>query len=428
MYMLAEINLPNTTTRIKVRDIPALFATAIHFLPPEGSPRQLIGIKKIPLTDANKQAWCGIGPGENTPVFPVCLTEEDHQAAWGDLPTLNLPMDESEWLAYADSFVLALITDWGLVPEFEGSEAFRLIEWDEEVFKAVKSGELKPYDGISFLSIPKAIENELSEAFVHVENLKEFASKRKFLLKFSGDWYETRRTKGRTIGANRRGYINSLTWFVESQSKGRYSIEDAALLVERETGSSADNLVKILKQAALAGTLPIYKFGDDVPYVYGEGFAVKLRVESEECYWEDVNTLLDAKAPKLKFRFTEPKPMALSIPQSSDIQTIPPSEVDGEARERELASYFDPVGGSQLEKMFPSEGKWPSYIERASRNGLRDKAKVGRAKFNPYLAALWWLDHENPKDWDLAKCLRVLGNNLPIRSKNLKHEITGYID
>lgn len=94
-----------------------------------------------------------------------------------------------------------------------------------------------------------------------------------------------------------------------------------------------------------------------------------------------------------------------------------------------LAALFDAVKVAQLEAMFPdrdagNKNRWPSYVERANRNGLKDAAKEGPAIFNPYRAAVWWLT-TGPKDWKLERCLRVLANNLPARSIDSKHMLTG---
>lgn len=84
----------------------------------------------------------------------------------------------------------------------------------------------------------------------------------------------------------------------------------------------------------------------------------------------------------------------------------------------ELASLFDGVGYEALNKMFPPDKKksWKEFMERGARNGLKKAAYVERGKMNPFLAAEWWLQEQNPPNWDWARCLRVLAKNLPPRS------------
>ena len=94
--------------------------------------------------------------------------------------------------------------------------------------------------------------------------------------------------------------------------------------------------------------------------------------------------------------------------------------------DEELAKLFDPVKAATLGEMFHDYGKWTGYAERAKRNGL-SAAKVGRSLFNPYRAAVWWVS-QGPPGWDWARCLRVLANNLPARSLDSKHLLTGEFD
>lgn len=93
----------------------------------------------------------------------------------------------------------------------------------------------------------------------------------------------------------------------------------------------------------------------------------------------------------------------------------------------EFAGLFDAVSVAALETMFPDGGQWAKYAERADRNGLK-ASREGRAKFNPYRAAEWWWSRKNPEGWTWERCLRKLANNLPDRSRDSKHLITGDFD
>jgi hypothetical protein len=92
----------------------------------------------------------------------------------------------------------------------------------------------------------------------------------------------------------------------------------------------------------------------------------------------------------------------------------------------DTAALFDPVKVVTLEALFPDGGKWANYAARATRNGLL-VAKIGRGTFNPYRAALWWIERGHT-DWKPERCLRVLANNLPVRSRDSKHLLTGEFD
>lgn len=120
---------------------------------------------------------------------------------------------------------------------------------------------------------------------------------------------------------------------------------------------------------------------------------------------------------------------AAEQPAGADVEPVP-EEADHQPRDYEqgLADLFDPVKKEQLEAMFPAAGKWERYAEHAKRNGLKRAAWVERGKFNPFLAARWWIDTQGPAGWEWEKCLRKLANNLPARSRDSKHLLTGDFD
>jgi hypothetical protein len=86
-----------------------------------------------------------------------------------------------------------------------------------------------------------------------------------------------------------------------------------------------------------------------------------------------------------------------------------------------MAEMFDSVPVAALEKMFPANGKWKAWAERATSNGL-SKAKTGRARFNPYHAAMWFLQQGMP-DWDTDRAYRKLAANLPARSADQRDRL-----
>lgn len=100
---------------------------------------------------------------------------------------------------------------------------------------------------------------------------------------------------------------------------------------------------------------------------------------------------------------------------------VPPVEI---TTDEILAALFDPVPVQALEKMFPAEGAWKTWAEKARSNKLID-ARVSRGKFNPYKAGLW-LVRKGAQGWDDARLYRVLANNLPARSLDDKCLLTGY--
>lgn len=91
-----------------------------------------------------------------------------------------------------------------------------------------------------------------------------------------------------------------------------------------------------------------------------------------------------------------------------------------------IASLFDPVPVEVLEKMFPANGKWRKWADKAKATGL-DCARERRARFNPYRAGVWFI-HKGAEGWDYARLNRTLANRLPERSRDQKHLLTGDID
>ena len=107
-------------------------------------------------------------------------------------------------------------------------------------------------------------------------------------------------------------------------------------------------------------------------------------------------------------------------------ETIAISQPDNVSSDEMMAALFDPVTVASLEIMFPADGKWEEWAARAHVNHLKD-ARSSRAMFNPYLAALWFLKQGRP-GWFLERCYRVLGSNLPARTRHEKIIFTGKSD
>lgn len=101
----------------------------------------------------------------------------------------------------------------------------------------------------------------------------------------------------------------------------------------------------------------------------------------------------------------------------------PRADVD---HDEKLAALFDPLPVEALEKMFPAGGKWKSWADKAKANGLII-ARVKTAMFNPYKAGVWFI-RKGAEGWDDARLNRTLLNNLPARSRDESHLLTGGID
>lgn len=114
--------------------------------------------------------------------------------------------------------------------------------------------------------------------------------------------------------------------------------------------------------------------------------------------------------------------LAKAAPQAAPLVEAAPADDHDET----LAALFDPVPVEALEKMFPADGKWKSWAEKAKANGLII-ARVKTAMFNPYKAGMWFVS-KGAEGWDIARLCRTLANNLPARSRDDAHLLTGGIN
>lgn len=100
-------------------------------------------------------------------------------------------------------------------------------------------------------------------------------------------------------------------------------------------------------------------------------------------------------------------------------QTITTKKSDEFDIDDEVAALFDPASPSQLEKIFPDNEKWIRiYCRRAKEMNLTF-AKVGRSKFNPYKAGIWWVNYTR-NGYDTGRLNRTFASILPVRSRDQK--------
>jgi hypothetical protein len=85
-------------------------------------------------------------------------------------------------------------------------------------------------------------------------------------------------------------------------SKGRYNLEEAAILIGKETGERADEMLEKLKRAVLDKTLPVYE-----PDKLARYQCDTVRHFYEEAYANDLNAWLAANEPRIAWRFPDPQ-------------------------------------------------------------------------------------------------------------------------
>lgn len=146
----------------------------------------------------------------------------------------------------------------------------------------------------------------------------------------------------------------------------------------------------------------------------------------EEQQIEQVQLKTQSEAPPVKQTDDDPnETVAALFDPMTQSEAIPVKQTDDDP-DKTLSALFDLVPVESLEKMFTAAGRWKKWAEKAKSNGLI-VARVERAMFNPYIAGKWFV-RKGQDGWDDARLNRVLANNLPARSRDEKHQLTGEIN
>lgn len=157
------------------------------------------------------------------------------------------------------------------------------------------------------------------------------------------------------------------------EEQGRYTLEEAAELIERETGERAADIQRKLMDAARGGRIAMYEPGKLARYDYGPEAAKVVRPFHEEAYGEDLNRWLTENEPRLRFLF--PTSTKASSPQERESR---------EVKREDLTREY--------------EHKWPSIaddLKRSSSNGL------GAAAMVPMRRGYWY--EEKALEWASAR-------------------------
>ena len=193
--MLTEIALPEGTLKVRIGDIPKLFADALHPPVSPDTPRRVIELKKFPLTEDAKLSACGDVPR----TFSVSLKPEDWSALaqiWVGLPNLELPIAETHWEPYRKAYESSHDSQWKRTWNLDAAlenvhlksellradteEAYR-----EEIQSAAVRGEIEPVNPNTLLPAPEACGRWLEDCILTIEALKVFAEKRNVGIRFT---------------------------------------------------------------------------------------------------------------------------------------------------------------------------------------------------------------------------------------------------
>lgn len=102
----------------------------------------------------------------------------------------------------------------------------------------------------------------------------------------------------------------------EKREQGRYTLDEAAEEISRETGERRETVSQRLKEAARQGTLCVYAPGEKVKLRYTA--AKPVRTFHEEAYWDDLNAWLAENEPRLGYRFSLPGRDGSTVPIDID--------------------------------------------------------------------------------------------------------------
>jgi len=88
---------------------------------------------------------------------------------------------------------------------------------------------------------------------------------------------------------------------VQKRKEERYTLQEAADLIEQKTGEPADDMKINLMQAVIDNELPVYEPGRKTKY-----YCMIASEYYEEAYWDDLNDWLKKNEPRIGHIFADP--------------------------------------------------------------------------------------------------------------------------
>lgn len=178
----------------------------------------------------------------------------------------------------------------------------------------------------------------------------------------------------------------------ERIAQGRYTLEQAAELFEKESGERKAVVLRKLRDAAQNGDLPVYEPGHTVRYEYGPGKDTEhLREFYEEAYWDDLNKWIGQTEPRCKFRFGEPV---------APDRNMRPEEGARQTCDRILGQDFLPSGTypyvDAIRDIAQAQG-WDDVRRYALEDAIWEAIKTGRLPTYNYKTGLRH-EHGVPRD------------------------------
>lgn len=173
----------------------------------------------------------------------------------------------------------------------------------------------------------------------------------------------------------------------ERQAAGRFTLHEAAQAIAA-TGERLKPLEAKLRAAAENGDLPVYGPGELARYRYGGG--APTHSYYEEAYWDDLNSWLEQKEPRITYRFSKP-----AAAKSEGAPTI---NAHGHVTLRsEVATSTQPVSRhrsqeAEILRVIRELGYDPSALPRRKpgRPWVKSEVKTKLPQYTPKVFAHAW--------------------------------------
>lgn len=144
--------------------------------------------------------------------------------------------------------------------------------------------------------------SEKGEAFAPWRGTQTKEREKERTMQDETEIYGVKRADGGIAHLSRRDYEQEMAEKAARNEKGRYTLEDAALLLEEQAGERCADVLMLLTDAVQAGTIPAHVPGRNAPYR-----PKIVRCFHEEVFADDLNAWLTAQCPRITWRFPSPK-------------------------------------------------------------------------------------------------------------------------
>ena len=194
---------------------------------------------------------------------------------------------------------------------------------------------------------------------------------------------------------------------------GRYTLKEAAECISEYLDiTSAEILIK-LTDAAATKILPMYLPGTGDRCDYSMEASLEVRNYYEEAFWSDLNQWLKKYAPKVVFRFSDPKGVKTRI------------QDQGVSKQEIVSVEWGLPGGRNIQSFLDERPVWvrSALVDKGSPGGRADRS----SRWNPAILAICLFETTPHKPWyvDIATLTKVLEGSYPKFVEQWKDAVAG---